>query len=125
MADYAPIHSPGNEITQTASATITAGQLLMNSGDGTVAPTSAATTKYLGVAGHDAITGAKVTVHSGPGMVHETTAQGAVAAGDLVITGTVAGTVASGGATPAIGTVIGVAIRGAADTALCVWKATR
>ena len=125
MADYVPIHNPGNEITQTASATVTGGQVLMNSGASTVAPASAATTKYVGVAAHDAANGAAVTVLAGPGMVHETTAQGAITAGDLVITGTVAGTVATAGATPAANTVIGIAITSAADTALCKWKATR
>lgn len=124
MADYAPIYSPGHEITQTASATITGGQVLMNSGVNTVAPASAATSKYLGVAAHDAASGAKVTVLSGVGAIHETTAQGAITAGDLLKTGTVAGTVATIGA-GTFDQVIGMALTTAADTAACQWKSIR
>jgi len=96
----------------------------MNSGNDTVAPAAAGSNKYLGVAAHDAASGARVTVLTGVGMVHETTAQGAVAAGDLLMTGTVAGTVATIGA-GTFDQVIGVALTGAADTALVKWKATR
>lgn len=124
MGDYVPIHSPGHEITQTASAAITGGQTLMNSGNNTVAPAGAASTKYVGVAGHDAANGAPVTVLTGVGMVHETVAQGAITAGDLLKVGTVAGSVATVGA-GTFDQVIGVALAGAADTALCKWKATR
>lgn len=124
MGDYVPIHNPGHEITQTASAAITAGQLLANSGVDTVAPAiTASAKKYIGVAGHDAANGAKVTVLSGVGMVHLSTAQGAITAGDLVIVGSVAGTVASGGATPAQDAVIGLALTTAADTGSVKWKA--
>lgn len=124
MADYTPIHAPGHEITQTASAAITGGQVLMNSGNGTVAPAAAASVKYVGVAAHDAASGALVTVFTGVGMVHETTAQGAVTAGQLLKAGTVVGTVANLD-TGTFDQVIGVAISGAADGALVKWKATR
>lgn len=121
MPDYVPIHNPGNEITQTASAAITGGQVLMNSGVNTVAPAAAASLKVVGVAAHDAASGARVTVLSGPGMVHESTAAGAVAAGDQLVSGA-AGTVSPIGAgTP--GQIIGVALTTAADTALVQWKA--
>lgn len=124
MSDYVPIYAPGHEITQTTSAAVTGGQVLANSGDNTVAPAiTASAKKYLGVAAHDAASGAKVTVLSGVGMVHESTAQGAITAGDLVIVGSVAGTVASGGATPAQDAVIGLALSSAADTGLVKWKA--
>lgn len=124
MADYVPIHNPGHEFTQTASATITGGQVLMNSGVGTVAPAGAASIKAVGVAAHDAANGAKVTVIGAVGAVHETTAQGAITAGDLLKVGTVAGSVATLGA-GTFDQVIGVALTTAADTALCQWKATR
>ncbi len=122
MADYVPIFNPGNEVTYTASAAITGGQVVANSGVNTVAPAAAASVKVVGVAAHDAASGAKVTVLSGPGMVHESTASGAVTAGDLVQAGA-AGTVAILGATPASGQMIGVALTTAADTALVQWKA--
>ena len=54
MAEYLPVRSPGQALTLTASATITAGQLLIVSGSGTVAPSSAASQSWLGVAGNDA-----------------------------------------------------------------------
>jgi hypothetical protein len=38
MAEYLPLHAPGKAITRSASATITAGQLVSVSGSGTVAP---------------------------------------------------------------------------------------
>jgi Uncharacterized conserved protein (DUF2190) len=124
MADYVPYHSPGHEITQTASAAITGGQTLMNSGPGTVAPAAAASLKYIGVAAHDAASGDKVTVISVVGAIHETTAQGAITAGDLLKVGTIAGTVAALG----VGTFdqfIGVAITTVADGATARWKAVR
>lgn len=125
MGDYVPIHNPGHEITLTASAAITGGQLVMSSGNDTVAPaTAAGGSKYLGVAAHDAANGAKVTVLTGVGQVHESTAAGAVTAGDLLIIGAVTGTVATVGA-GTFDKVVGVAITGAADTGLCKWKATR
>lgn len=125
MADYVPIHNPGHEITLTASAAVTAGNTLAVSGVKTVAPAiSASAKKYVGVAGHDAANGARVTVLSGVGQVHESIAAGAVTAGDLVIVGAVAGTVATIGA-GTFDQVIGIALTTAADTALVQWKAMR
>src|SRR5690606_1049714 len=94
MGDYSPVYMPGAKIGLTASATIAGGQLVQVSGAGTVAPTSGATpsVKVVGVAAHDAVTGQRVTVH-GRGQVHETVADGAVTAGDQVVSGSVAGTV--------------------------------
>lgn len=125
MSDYVPIHNPGHEFTQTASAAIVGGNTLANSGVDTVAPAiSASATKYVGVAAHDAANGAKVTVLGGVGMVHESIAAGGITAGDLVIVGAVAGTIATVGAAT-FDKVIGIALTTAADTALCKWKATR
>lgn len=125
MGDYVPIHNPGHEISQTASAAITGGQTLANSGVDTVAPAiTASAKKYVGVAAHDAASGAKVTVLAGVGQVHESTAAGAITAGDLVIVGAVAGTIATIGA-GTFDQMIGIALTTAADTALCKWKAIR
>jgi len=125
MSDYVPIHSPGHEITLTASAAITGGNTLAISGVKTVAPAiSASAKKYVGVAGHDAANGAPVTVLSGVGQVHESVAAGAITAGDLVIVGAVAGTIATIGA-GTFDQAIGIALTTAADTALCQWKAVR
>jgi hypothetical protein len=125
MADYVPIHNPGHEFTQQASATIVGGNTLANSGVGTVAPAiTASASKYVGVAAHDAASGAKVTVIGAVGAVHESVAAGAITAGDLVTVGAVSGTIATIGA-QVFGTMIGIALTTAADTGLCRWKAMR
>ena len=69
------------------------------------------------MAAYDAASGTKVDVWPLPGVVHETTASGAIAAGDGVIAGE-AGVVSTIGA----GTfqqLLGVALAAAADTATC------
>jgi hypothetical protein len=125
MADYVPIHNPGHEFTQQASATIVGGNTLANSGVGTVAPAiTASANKYVGVAAHDAASGAKVTVIGAVGAVHETTAAGAISAGALVIVGAVSGTIATIGA-GTFDQAIGIALTTAADTAVCRWKSFR
>jgi Uncharacterized conserved protein (DUF2190) len=125
MSDYTPVFKPGSSFTQTASASVVGGQVVMNSGNNTVAPATAASVKVVGVAAHDALAGARVTVIGGAGIIHETTGQGAITAGDLLQVGTVDGTVATLGATPVAGQSIGVALASAADGALVRWKSTR
>lgn len=83
MGDYSPKFKPGQDITLTASATITGGQLLSVSGVGTVAPTSTAGPTWLGVARQDAANGEKVVVSRGG--VQRLTAGGAITAGARVI----------------------------------------
>lgn len=85
MADYMPRYQPGTAYTQVASATITAGQMLENTGVNTVGPAGANSTKWIGVAGHDAASGAKVTVLTGG--VQKLTTSGTVTAGDIVVCG--------------------------------------
>jgi hypothetical protein len=83
MAEYLPLHKPGEAITRTASATITAGQLVSVSGAGTVAPSGATDIAWLGVAGFDAASGATVTVYCA-GTQRIVTGTGGVTAGQLV-----------------------------------------
>lgn len=83
MADYLPLYKPGETITATTSAAVTGGQLLIVSGNGTVAASSAATHTYLGVAAFDAASGARVTIHKGG--IQRCTASGAITAGDRVM----------------------------------------
>lgn len=114
MSDYSPVYSGGAvPFTQTASATITGGQVLEVTATGTVGPATAATVKPVGVAAHDCASGAKVTVWPLANVVHEITvvAAATITAADGVITGT-AGTVntvvvATGAAA---GTLIGTAL---------------
>jgi hypothetical protein len=121
MADYTPVHVPGHAITLTTSAVVTAGQTVGISGSGTVAATGADAGAFIGVAAHDAASGAKITVFVGPGIVHETTATGAITAGALVATDAAAGAVKTNGAGTA---PIGVAITTASGGSVR-WKATK
>ncbi|WP_378735510.1 capsid cement protein [Nocardia brasiliensis] len=111
MADYAPIFKPGEAITRTTSAAVTGGQLLIVSGNDTVAPSSAASAAWLGVAAHDAASGDQVTVLRGG--VQELAASGAIAAGAAVIPAA-AGAVAAIGAETNYSFVVGVALSAAA-----------
>lgn len=92
MAEYVH-HWPPGSYTSQASATITGGQLLMVTGVNTVGPTTGATTAWVGVAAHDAVSGDKITVLPIQG-VHRLTASGTVTAGDQVVSAA-AGKVAS------------------------------
>lgn len=119
MAEYTPVFATGGApITLQSSAAITGGRLVENTGNGTVGPAGAASTKVVGVAAFDVSgSGFKVDVWPLPGVVHETTAAGAVAAGDGLAAGA-AGVVSTIGA----GTfqqLVGVALAAAADTATC------
>lgn len=82
MAEYTPRYMPGAAQTWTASATIAAGNLLIVSGSGTVAPSSAAAATFIGVAGNDAASGAQVTVYTGG--IQKLVASGTVTAGNTV-----------------------------------------
>lgn len=95
MADYTPIYSGGRlPFTSTASAGITGGQLVAVSGTGTVGPAAADSAAVVGVAAHDAATGAQVTVHPLVGVVHELVAgSGGITAGAGVKVGVTSGAV--------------------------------
>lgn len=111
MADTLPVYKPGQSLPLTASATITGGQLVEVTGSGTVGPAAASSTKCVGVAAFDVVSGDRVTVHAG-GVQRIVAATGGVTAGDIVSAGA-AGTVAPIGA-GAFGTKIGIALTTAA-----------
>lgn len=115
MAEYEPLHTPGKAITRQASGTITGGQLVIISGSGTVAASTAATHLWLGVAGFDAVSGDQVTVHCEG--VQRIVASGAITAGQLVEPAT-AGKVAAHTNGTNDFNVVGVALTTAADGAL-------
>jgi len=111
VADYTPIHTGGAiPFTSQASAGITGGQVVIQSGNFTVAPAGAAAVAVVGVAAHDALSGAKVTVWPIKNVTHEITSTGTVAAGDGVVTGA-AGvvTTAAVATAAAAGTLLGIA----------------
>lgn len=112
MADYSPVTSGGAKpFTSQASATITGGQVLVASGAGTVAPSGGASGLLVGVAAHDAASGAKVSIWPLVGPVHEIVAPAGVTALDPVSSST-AGGVATGvlGTLAAAGTLLGTAL---------------
>ena len=82
MAEYVPLFIPGKRFTRSVSAAVTGGQLVRVSGSGTVAPTTAASADWLGVAGHDAAIGQSVTVFCGG--VQRVACTAAIAAGATV-----------------------------------------
>lgn len=95
MADYSPVYAGGvKPFTKTASATITGGQIVETTTTGAVGPAGAASLKCVGVAAHDAASGARVTVWPLANVEHEIVVVTAatVTVGDGVIAGT-AGTV--------------------------------
>lgn len=112
MAKYIPFFYPASEISDPASAAVTGGQLLYASGNDTVAPTTAATGAWLGVAAHDAAIGERVTYYTVG--VHDLPASGTINAGDVVIPAA-AGAVAAIGAGETYSQVVGVAKSAAAD----------
>jgi len=83
MAEYIPVRIPGQALVAQASAAITGGQLVYVSGSGTVAPATANSPAWLGVAAFDAALGTDVTVHCGG--TQEAVASGAITAGALVV----------------------------------------
>lgn len=116
MGAYEPQYLYNDVVSGTASATITGGQVLIVSGNGTVGPATAASPAVIGVAAFDTANGEEVSYFP-RGKVHITTAAGAITAGARVDAGA-AGTVASG--TAGVNN-IGIALTTAADTALVTW----
>jgi len=121
MAEYLPLHDDGDSITRSASAPVTGGQLVRVSGSGTVAPVSAASADWLGVAAFDANTGDSVTVYCSG--VQRLTASGAVTAGDILV-GAASGQVATNAA-PGAGQQVAIALTTAASGALVESKLVR
>lgn len=110
MSQYLPLFRPGQTVTFNVTANVTGGQLVqVGSTDRSVAPAAAASTSVVGVAGHDAAIGDKVTVKVGK-PVHQLTASGAITRGQRV-------EAAPNGhvRTLAAGSAYGIALTSAAD----------
>lgn len=78
MAEYLPKFDPDDAFTLTAAGTVVGGQLV--TGAGVTAGANA--NNWVGVAGHDAVSGQSLTVFTGYGQ--RLTAAGALSAGVLV-----------------------------------------
>src|SRR4051812_44128052 len=118
MAEFAP----GENVTRTASGTVTARQLVAVSGNGTVAVAGANADNWVGVAAFDAVSGDPLTIRCGG--VRQLVASGTVTAGDQVVAaaaGRVSTLAAASGAIAgdinAARRVVGVAHTTAADGA--------
>lgn len=86
MADFVPVFMPGTAQTLGAGGAITGGDLVTLSAPTTVIKAAAtASAAYIGVAGHDAASGTKVTVHILK-AVFDSIADGTVTTGDQVTT---------------------------------------
>lgn len=115
---YAPYYFPAQRLARTTSAAVTAGQVLVVSGNDTVAPIAAANEAWLGVAEHDADSGAAVVVATEG--VWQVPASGAIAAGKPVI-GAAAGAVAAFvTASDKPEQIVGVALSAAANSKVVI-----
>ena len=87
MAAYTPIALPGTPYTFTATGALAGGDLVgvVAGGMSVNKASSLASLAYVGVAGHDAAIGQKVTVYIAK-AIHESVADGAVAIGDQLTT---------------------------------------
>ena len=113
MADYTPVFKPGRDVTLTTSATVTAGDALVVSGQQTVAPSGGASAAFVGIAANDAASGEKVVV-IGP-AVHELNSTGTVNDGDLIMTAANGDVAAWTGGTDDPQEIIGIALADAAS----------
>lgn len=116
MAEHTPKFNPGAELTFTASAAVTGGQLVAVTGARTVGPAGAGSAAWVGVAGNDAAIGELVHVTSG--NVHELTSSGAIAAGGTVVAGA-AGVVTAAAAETGLA-LVGIALSAAASNKVLV-----
>lgn len=113
MASYLPLFRPGDTVTFNVTTAVTGGQAVeVGTTDMSVAPAAAGSAKYVGVAGHDAAVGDKLTVEIGK-PIHELKVVGAVARGAKLETAA-AGTVR----TVTEGDAVFLALTSAADGAL-------
>ena len=106
MSQYLPIFKPGQAITLRASASITGGQVVSVSGNGTVAPAGNNSPSVVGVAGFDAAENDNVTIFTG-GVQH-VAVDGGISSGAQVVS-------SSGGQVEAADedpNVIGIALTG-------------
>lgn len=120
MADYSPVYSAGVvPFTATTAGAVTGGRVLIASATGVVTHATADALTVVGVAAHDAASGAKVTVWPMDGCVHELEASGAITALAGVVTDA-AGQVKTAviATAAAAGSLIGTALTTAAGSPL-------
>ncbi|MFE3229334.1 capsid cement protein [Nocardia sp. NPDC059228] len=110
MSDFLPLYAPADKVPAVTSAAVTAGQVVVVSGNNTVAASTAAAMAY-GVASQDDLVGGNQIMVWRCG-IHLLTASGAIAAGDAVIPAT-GGAVATIGSDTNYNHVVGQALAAA------------
>jgi hypothetical protein len=86
MAQYLPLYRPGAAVTFGVTTAVVGGQPVeVGAADMTVAPAGQASAKVVGVAGHDAAIGDRLTVEVGK-PIHELTVSGTVTRGQRLET---------------------------------------
>jgi len=131
VADYAPVFLPGLVMTSVAVGAIVGSDILEVAGSGTVQKAvGTPSQKAIGIAAHDAASGAKVSVVIDR-VVHEGLNEGGVTAGDQLVNSAVANrqvkTLPPLGGAPgqadvnAARAIIGVALTTAIDGATVRW----
>lgn len=85
VKSYLPLYRPGDTVTFQVTTDLDAGQVVqVGAADMSVAPAEAGSTSVVGVAGHDAAVGDRVTVEVGK-PIHELSAAGAITRGDKLV----------------------------------------
>lgn len=118
MAEHTPHFFPADRLPLTTSADVTASQVVVVSGDKTVAPIAAPNEKWLGVAGHDAANGKPIVVYTTG--VHLVPASGSIAAGKPVIGATGGAVAAFTNGTDEPEEIIGTALSAAASSKVLI-----
>jgi hypothetical protein len=86
MADYTPVYADNVQpFTATTSAAVVGATLLETTTTGAVATAGALSLKVVGVAAHDAASGARVTVWPLHGIVHEIVHTAGGTVGDCIV----------------------------------------
>lgn len=112
-ANYLPLFRPGQTVTFGVTTAVTAGSLVeVGAADWAVQPAADGSTSVVGVAGHDAGVGDKVTVEVGR-VIHEFTAQADITRGGPVAPAGAGAVKPAAEATP-----FGIALASAAADAL-------
>ena len=118
MSDYSPVYAGGAlPLTFTTSGAVVGGNVLVASAAGTVAASGGVSAVVVGVAAHDAASGARVSVWPLANVVHELpVATGTVTALDGVTSSTGGGVTTGVVATvAAAGQLLGIALTTAAS----------
>jgi hypothetical protein len=114
VADYTPVFAAGQlPFSATTSAAVTGGTILAVSGTGTVATAGALSAIAVGVAAHDAASGAQVSIWPLDGLIHEVVANTSFTQGNGVqcaASGQVDPATTSLATQAAAGTLIGTAL---------------